>query len=71
MYKRSPFQYFNEFVVIVGNDIAKGFAATIPLDVEEGNPMNDAFNVLDEDDTNCGTPLESQLDIDEELYHSN
>ena len=59
MYKRSPFQYFNELAVIVGNDIAKGFAATMPLDAEEGNPMNDAFHPLDEDDTWCGTPLDS------------
>ena len=71
MYKRSPFQNFNELVVIVGNDIAEGFASTTPLDAEEGHPMNDAFNVLDEDDTNYGTPLDSQPDIDEELYHSN
>jgi hypothetical protein len=71
MYKRSPFQYFNELVVIFGNDIAEGFAATMPLDAEEGHPMNDAFHVLDEDDTNCGTPLDSQPDFDEEVYHSN
>lgn len=71
MYKRSPFQYFNELAVIVGNDIAEGFASTTPLDAEEGHPMNDAFNLLDEDDTNCGTPIDSQPDIDEELFHSN
>ena len=66
MYKRSPFQYFNELVVIVGNDIAKGFAVTTPLDAKEGHPMNDTFHVLNEDDTNFGTPLDSQPDIDEE-----
>ena len=71
MYKRLPFQYFNELAIIVGNDIAEGFTSTMPLDAKEGHPMNDAFNMLDEDDTNCGTPLDSQPDIDEELYHSN
>lgn len=71
MYKRSPFQYFNDLAVIFGNDIAEGFIATTPLDAEEGHPMNDAFNVLDEDDTNCGTSLDSQPNFDEELYHSN
>lgn len=71
MYKRSPFQYFNEFVVIVRNDIAEGYTTTMPLDAKEGHPMNDAFHPLDEDNTDCGTPLDSQLDLDEELYHSN
>ena len=71
MYKSSPFQYFNELAIIVGNDIVEGFAAITPLDVEEGHPMNDEFHVLDKDDTNYSTPLDSQPDFDEELYHSN
>ena len=64
MYKRSPFQYFNELAVIVGNDIAEGFSVTMPLHAKEGHPMNDTLHVLNEDDTNCGTPLDSHPDFD-------
>ena len=67
MYKRSPFQYFKDLVVIFSNEIAQGFIATMPLDVEEGHPMNNAFHVLDEGDPNCGTSLDSQPNFDEEL----
>lgn len=71
MYKRSPFQYFNELAVIVDNDIAEGYTTTTPLDAKEGHLMNDAFHPFDEDDTGCDTPLDSQLDLDEDFYHSN
>ena len=64
MYKRPPFQYFTELAIIVGNDITEGFAVTMLLDAKEGHPMNDTFHVLNEDNTNCGTPLDSQPDFD-------
>ena len=71
MYMRSPFKYFNELAVIVGNDIAEGYIATTPLEAKEGHPINDAFHQLDEDDNICDTPLDSQPNLDEDFYHSN
>jgi hypothetical protein len=35
MYKRQPFQYYNELSCIVGNDIAEGTAATTAQETEE------------------------------------
>jgi hypothetical protein len=71
VYKRQPFQYFNDLGAIVGNDIAEGNAATTALETEEGNPMEEPFNVNDEDDISFSIHLDSAADLDEDPYPSN
>ena len=70
MYRRQPFTYFNDLVVIVGNDIAEGNEAATPQDTEDGNLFDEAATDLD-DDEGFNTPVNIATDLDEGFLQSN
>ena len=52
MYKRQPFQYYNELAFIVGNDKAEGNATAMTQEIGEGNIMDEAIDLDDVGDFN-------------------
>lgn len=74
VYKRQPFQYFNELACIVGNDIAEGTTAPTAHDNEEGNLMDEAVDLDDDGDFNTtmnNTTMDNATDLDNETNPSN
>ena len=75
VYKRQPFQYFNELACIVGNDIAEGTTAAIAHKNEEGNLFLDEVADLDDDgDFNIAmdnTKMDNATYLDNDMNISN
>lgn len=71
VYKRQPFQYYNDLAIIVGNDIAEGAAATTAQETKEGLNMDGPAYMDCDEDVPISTPLNTTTDLDDELYHSN
>ena len=69
MYRRHPFTYFNDLVVIVGNDMVEGNVAAAAQDAEDGNLFDEAIDLGDDEEIN--TPLNVANDLDEYYLQSN
>ena len=62
VYKRQPFQYYNELAFIVGNDMAEGNVAATAQETEEGHIMDEAIDLDDVRDFSIPADADSQLD---------
>ena len=69
MYKRKPFQYYNELAFIVGNDIAKGTIDATTQETKEGHIMDDSLNL--DNDKDFSIPVDVDSHLDEDFAQSN
>ena len=65
MYRRQPFTYFNDLAIIVGNDMVEGSSAGTAQDIEDGNILDEAVDL--DDDDGLDTPMNVVVDLDEDF----
>ena len=62
MYKRHPFQYYNELAFIVGNDMVEVTTTTTTQETKEGHIMDKALDLDDDGDFDILVDLDGHLD---------